>query len=201
MPAYARPQPDAPGLTRQDVLDIYRDIRSFAAIAKPDTTPSSISLPGVSAPGQFHIVHLNKAIAGGEIRGDGFTANADGTITANRDMFAMSVTCMMIGTWDVNDNVVLGIGIGDPLQIPSQPGVQVGDNYVSRFRFDAVGQGGSRQVTLATPYEPVGKSTTELSQFGVKTGDRIFPVLWTQETDSATVNVHDVIFTVQEISV
>lgn len=185
----------------QAVVSVYRKLRSFAGIAKPNLTPNQISLPGVTTQGQFHIVHANMATSGGEIRGSDFSVNQDGTITANKNMFAVAVTCMMVGTWDVNDTVVLGIGIGSPTQIPTRPGIEVGANYVSRFRFGGTGLGANREVTLATPYEPVGKSTTSIDVNGIHAGDKLFPVLWTQETDAATISIIDLIFTVQEISI
>lgn len=188
------------GLTEADVIALYAQLRSFAGIAKPNLTPQNVNLPSASG-GNYSIQHIALATSGGTIRGDAFTVNADGTITANRNMFAVSVTCMMAGTWDNTDNIVLGIGIGNPAQIPNQPGVQVGENYVSRFRDGSVGLGNSRECVLATPYEPIGKSTTELDVYGVKAGDKIFPVMWTQESDPATVAVRDLIFTIQEISV
>lgn len=191
--------PPMGGLTREQVIELYAQLRSFAGVAKPNLTPQSINLPP-AAGGNYSIQHVALATSGGEIRGDAFTVNNDGTITANRSMFAVAVTCMMVGTWSNNDNIVLGIGIGNPAQIPTQPGVQVGENYVSRFRDGSVGQGGARECVLATPYEPVGKSTTSVNVYGVKAGDKLFPVMWTQETDSAAVSVIDLIFTVQEIS-
>lgn len=193
------PYPQMGGLTRDQVIKLYAELRSFAGMAKPNLTPQSISLPPASG-ANYSIQHVALATAGGEIRGDAFTVNNDGTITANRSMFAVAVTCMMVGTWGNNDNIVLGIGIGNPAQIPTQPGVQVGENYVSRFRDGSVGRGGTRECVLATPYEPVGKSTTSVNVYGVKAGDKLFPVMWTQETDAAAVSVIDLIFTVQEIS-
>lgn len=188
------------GLSEAEVLDLYAELRSFAGIAKPNPTPQNITLPAASG-ATYSIQHVSLATGGGEVRGSAFTAGTDGTITVNRDLFAVSVTCMMVGSWDNTDNIVLGIGIGDPAQIPTQPGVQIGENYVSRFRDGSVGQGGAREVVLSTPYEPVGKSTTEVNIYGVKSGDRLFPVMWTQESDSAQVSIRDLIFTVQSISV
>lgn len=188
------------GLTASEVIALYASLRSFAGIAKPNLTPQTVTLPAATG-GNYSIQRLALATAGGSIRGDAFTVNVDGTITANKDMFAVSVTCMMVATWDNTDNIVLGMGIGNPAQIPNQPGVQVGENYVSRFRDGSVGQGAARECVLATPYEPVGKSTTDLDVYGIKAGDKLFPVAWTQESDAASVSVRDLIFTVQEISI
>ncbi len=189
----------AGGVTTQQVIDIYRSLRSFAGIAKPTGAPVTVNLPAAVG-ATYAIQHLTVATVGGEIRGEAFEVGPS-YITATRDMFAVAVTCMLVGTWSNSDNTVLGIGIGNPLAIPTQPGVEVNGNYVSRFRDSAVGQGGSREVTLATPYEPVGKSTTGVDVYGVKAGDKLFPVAWTQETDQNTISVIDLIFTVQEISI
>lgn len=188
------------GLNASEVIALYASLRSFAGIAKPNLTPQTVTLPAATG-GNYSIQHVALATSGGTIRGNAFTVNTDGTITANRNMFAVSVACMMVATWGNADNIVLGIGIGNPDQIPSRPGVQVGENYVSRFRDGSVGQGGARECVLATPYEPVGKSTTKLDVYGVKAGDKLFPVAWTQESDSASVSVIDLIFTAQEISI
>lgn len=188
------------GLTETEVIALYSKLRSFAGISKPNLTPQNITLAPASG-SNYSIQHVALATTGGAIRGEAFTVNTDGTITANRSMFAVAVTCMMVGSWANTDNIVLGIGVGNPAQIPTQPGVQVGENYVSRFRDGSVGQGGSRECVLATPYEPVGKSTTEIEVYGIKAGDKLFPVMWTQEGDSASVSVIDLIFTVQEISI
>lgn len=187
------------GVTTQQVIDIYKSLRSFAGIAKPNGAPVGVNLPAAVG-ADYDIQHLTVATVGGEIRGEAFEVGPN-YITATRDMFAVSVTCMLVGTWANSDNTVLGIGIGDPLAIPSQPGVDVAGNYVSRFRDSAAGQGNNREVTLATPYEPVGKSTTEIDVYGIKAGDKLFPVAWTQETDANSISIIDLIFTVQEISI
>lgn len=117
-------------------------------------------------------------------------------------MFAVSVTCYAKAKYGTNSDAVLGVGIGNPTQIPNKPGLQVGENYVSRFQYSSFGRGNNRPVTLLTPYEPVGKSTTELNVNGVKVGDKLFPVMWTTDTEgSVTLTLTDLIFTVQEISI
>lgn len=190
--------------TRGDVIDIYRSLRSFSGIALPDpeNTTVAVTLPLSAGDGTFNIIHLSAATEGGDIRGDSFTVNNDGTISCNKDMFAIAVTCYAKCEFGQNENIVLGIGIGDPAQIPNKPGLQVGENYVSRFEFSTFGGGNNKPVSLVTPYKPVGKSTTEIEIYGVKVGDKIFPTMYTTET-AANVNLNllDLIFTVEEISV
>lgn len=183
------------------IIDAYRSLRSFAGISKPSgTIQFNVPSDGNSQP-PYPIVHLNVATQGGEIRGSAFTANSDGTITANKSMFAVIVNINMIARFSSNDNVVVGIGIGDPNSIPSSPGSQVLENYVSRFRCARVGDGSGDEVTWDLYVSPVGKSTTDVQVNGIKSGDKIFPVIWTQESDSAQLSIEELIFTVEEISV
>lgn len=189
-------------LTQSEVIDIYKSFRSFSGIAMPVGVTQSIELPAAASESSFSILHLPFATEGGEIRGDAFTANSDGTITCNKDMFAISVTCYANLEYVSSKNVVVGIGIGDPLQIPTFPGNQVGENYVSRFQFSSYGNGINKPITTTLTVEPVGKSTTQIEQFGVKSGDKIFPTIYTTNSPaSVDVDVKDLIFTIQEISV
>lgn len=185
-----------------DVIDVYKSIRSFSGIAKPVAGPiqfTVVSNGNTSKP--FNIMHLNIATTGGELRGQSFTANSDGTITANKSMFGAFIGINMIARFLSNDNVVVGIGIGDPSQCPENPGEQVGDNYVSRFRCARVGGGSSDEVTWDLAVSPVGKSTTDINVYGINAGEKIFPVIWTQESDDAQITIDELIFTVEEISV
>lgn len=184
------------------VIEAYKSLRSFAGIAKPNTTPTPFVVTSNGAAGApFNIQHIDLATSGGEIRGDAFTVNNDGTITVNKSMFAASVSLLMIATTSFADSVVVGIGIGNETQIPTTPGNQVGENCVSRFRCSRSGLLTGAEVTWDMHVTPVGKATTEVEVFGLKAGDKIFPVVWTQEADDATLNVVDLIFTVEEISV
>lgn len=183
------------------IIQAYKSLRSFSGIAMtPQAQPIQFSVVSGGA-GSTNIMHFNLADSGGEVRGKSFKANTDGTITVNKSMFAAVVNICAIAKFASNDNVVIGIGIGDPLQIPSSPGVQIGENYVSRFRCARVGDGSGDEVTWDLHATPVGKSTTEIEIFGLKSGDKIFPVIWTQELDDALIEVTELIFTVEEISV
>ncbi|EKZ9178126.1 hypothetical protein RFA54_001581 [Vibrio vulnificus] len=182
------------------IIQAYKSLRSFAGIAMT-TQVQPVQFTVVSGgAGATNIMHLNIADSGGEVRGNAFTGNSDGTITVNKSMFAAVVNICAIARFASNDNVVVGIGIGDPLQIPSSPGVQVGENYVSRFRCARVGDGSGDEVTWDLHATPVGKSTTAIEVFGLKQGDKVFPVIWTQEADDALIEISELIFTVEEIS-
>ncbi|QAY01968.1 hypothetical protein VpaJT1_39 [Vibrio phage VpaJT_1] len=189
-------------ITTQDFATQYRALRSFAGIAIPaGTNPVFNVVSEGTAGAPYNIMHLNIATEGGEIRGNAFVANTDGTLTANRDMFGISVCLNAVATFPGTDNVVVGIGIGDPTAIPTTPGTQVGENYVSRFRCAREGSGSGDEVTWDLNVQPVGKSTTMVEIYGVKLGDKIFPVIWTQEADDSSVTFNELIFTIEEISV
>lgn len=189
-------------VTGQDFTTEYRAVKSFSGIALPaGTSPTFLVVSQGSVGPPYNIMHFNEATEGGEIRGTSFTANTDGTISVNKDMFAASVCLNSVGTFAGSDNVVVGIGIGDPTAIPTTPGAQVGENYVSRFRCAREGSGSGDETTWDLSATPVGKSTTGVEIFGLKQGDKIFPVIWTQEADNASVDVGELIFTVEEISI
>lgn len=194
--------PAIPTVSDQQIIEVYQQLRSYAGIAKPNpTVPVVVNVPAdgsIGAP--YNIIHLNIATEGGVVRGNAFTTNTDGTITSNIDMFGATVGINAVGVFSGNDNVVIGIGIGNPAQIPTSPGAQVGNNYVSRFRCAREGADINDEVTWDLYVAPVGKSTTEIDVFGIKAGDKIFPVIWTQETDAASVSFREMIFTVEQIS-
>lgn len=185
----------------EQIIDAYKALRSFAGIAMPTSTQTQFTVVSNGSGAPYNIMHLDFATDGGEVRGNSFTANSDSTITVNKDMFAAVVSLNMIARFSSNDNVVVGIGIGNPAQIPQLPGQQAGENYVSRFRCARVGDGSGDEVTWDLHVTPVGKSTTDIDVYGLKAGDKIFPVVWTQEGDNAQLDVEELIFTVEEISV
>lgn len=183
------------------IVEVYKNLRSFSGIAI-SSNPIPFTVVSNGSPGApYNIMHLDVADVGGEVRGTAFTANTDGTITVNKNMFACSICLNVVAASPVNDNVVMGIGIGDPLNIPTEPGVQVGENYVSRFRCARKGDGVTDEVTWDLYAAPIGKSTTAIEVSGLKVGDKIFPVVWTQEVDSADISIKELIFTVEEISI
>lgn len=190
------------GLNSTQVINIYRSLRSFAGISLPAGTTPAFNVVSNGAAGEpYNIMHLNSATDGGEIRGTAFSANNDGTISVNKAMFAASVVINFTALCPFTDSVEIGVGIGNPASIPTTPGVQVGENYVSRFRCARSGNVSGAEVTWDLNVKPVGKSTTEIEVNGLKVGDKIFPVIWTQEADDASLTINELIFTVEEISV
>lgn len=188
------------GISEQQFIDIYSSIRSSSAISRtvgPDDDFTVVS-NGAGAP--YNIMHLNVANIAGDIRGEAFTANTDGTITVNKDMFGALVIINLVAKFSGSDYVVVGIGIGDPNSIPQNPGEKIGENFVSRFRCASVGEGNSDEVSFNLSVLPVGKSTTGIEVNGLKAGDKIFPVVWTQESDNAQLEISELIFLVEEIS-
>ena len=195
--------PAPPTVSDQQIIEVYKQLRSYAGIAKPNPTVGvvvNVASIGTIGP-QYDIQHLSIATGGGTVRGSAFTTNTDGTITSNINMFGVTVGINAVGIFDSADNVVIGVGVGNPAQIPNTPGLQVGENYVSRFRCAREGAGPNDEVTWDLYVAPVGKSTTVIDIFGIKAGDKIFPVIWTQEADAASVSFRELIFTVEQISV
>lgn len=177
--------------------------QSIAGLSLDPSSPEAgrtIVLPGTPDPQvSINPVHVGFISVADQFSGGLLTANNDGTITVNSDLLAFKITCMGIERFASNANVALGIGIGDPANLPTLPGGSTGvlplGTYISRFRDNARGEGTSRQVTLQTPYFPVGKTRT----LGAKAGDKIFVVAWTQESADTTVIFDDCIFAVQAI--
>lgn len=158
----------------------------------------TLNLPGTPDPlVSVNPVFLNILTIADQFGGDLLTANNDGTITVNQDIPSFKATCMAISRFASNENITIGIGVGDPLNFPSLPGESTDTlplgTYISRFRDNARGEGLSREVTLQTPYFPVGKQVN----LGAKANDKLFIVAWTQETTASTVIFDDVIFAVQ----
>lgn len=177
-------------------------IESIAGISL-DTSLSeaarTVVLTGTPDPANVNIAHVNMNQVADTFRGSILTANTDGTITVNVDVLALKVTCMAVCRYATNDNVVMGIGIGDPSVLPTAPGTSTGTlpegTYVSRFRDASKGEGTTRSVTLQTPYFPVGKTRT----LGAKAGDKLFVTMWTEEVDDASVIIDDLIMAVEVI--
>lgn len=148
--------------------------------------------------GSVSMVHIDAVQQPGQYGTKVLTANTDGTLTVDSDILAFKITCMAVCRYPVADNVILGIGIGDPANLPSEPGTSTDilplGTYVSRFRDASKGEG-ARSVTLKTPYFPVGKELTR----GALAGDKVFPVMWTEEGDASTVVIDDFIFVVEVV--
>lgn len=176
---------------------------SVAAISLDPSIPEinrTVTLVGTPDPASVNMLHLSLANLPANFSGTFLTANNDGTITVNNNVLAFKITCMAVCRYPTSDNIVLGIGIGDPTTLPTAAGTSTGTlpagTYASRFRDASKGEGTARTVTLQTPYFPVGK-TREL---GAQAGDKVFAIMWTEETDNASVVFDDLIFAVEVIT-
>lgn len=177
---------------------------SIAGISLDTSLPElsrTVNLTGTPDPASINAVHVNINQVADNFMESALTANTDGTITVNRDVLGFKITCMGVCRYASTDNVVLGIGIGDPSILPTAPGTSTGTlpdgTYISRFRDASRGEGTTRSVTLKTPYFPVGKTRT----LGAKAGDKLFVVMWTEETDNASVIFDDLIMAVEAIEI
>lgn len=130
------------------------------------------------------------------IAGDAFTPNVDGTITCNYDVGLIEVSVMAKTRFSSSDTATLGIGIGDPLDLPAVPGVlTAGGTYVSRFIDSRRGEGASRNQTFALNYFAVGKTQA----IAANAGDKIFPVFWTEGSGAVSVICKDFIFAIKAL--
>lgn len=187
-------------ISEQQFISVYSSIKSSSGLSRTVGPDDSFTVVSNGAGAPYNIMHLNVANVAGDIRGDAFTANTDGTVTVNKDMYAALVIVNLVARFAVSDHVVVGIGVGDPASIPQNPGEQVGENFVSRFRCASVGEGNSDEVSFDLNVLPVGKSTTGVEVNGLKVGDKIFPVIWTQEADNSQLSISELLFVVEEIS-
>ncbi len=184
----------------QSVVDIQLDSTAGITLDRSlSEAARTVSLTAATAVDNVSMVHLDFVALPSAYGTKYITPNTDGTLTVTENVTALRITCMGICRYANADNVVLGIGIGDPAILPSAPGTSTdtlpAGTYVSRFRDARKGQGSNHSVTLKTPYFPVGKEL-ELSALA---GDKIFPVMWTEEGDGASVKVDDFIFVVEAI--
>lgn len=187
-------------ISEQQFVSVYSSIKSSSALSRAVGPDDAFTIVSNGAGAPYNIMHLNVANVAGDIRGESFTANADGTITVNKDMFSVLVVVSLVAKFAISDHIVVGIGVGDPSSIPQNPGEQVGENFVSRFHCSGVGEGNSDEVSFEMNVFPVGKATTEIEVNGLKVGDKIFPVIWTQEADNAQLSISELLFVVEEIS-
>ena len=187
-------------ISEQQFISVYSSIRSSSGLSRTVGQDDSFTVVSNGAGAPYNIMHLNVANVAGDIRGEAFTANTDGTITVNKDMYAALVIVNLVAKFAKSDHVVVGIGVGDPTAIPQNPGEQVGENFVSRFRSASVGEGNGSEVSFELSVLPVGKSTTAPEVNGLKAGDKIFPVIWTQEADNSQLSISELLFLVEEIS-
>ncbi|AZV01972.1 hypothetical protein [Aeromonas phage Akh-2] len=97
---------------------------------KLQTAPSPIG------DNDYRIVAMTQATQGGVTRGTGFVIDPTSKfIVATRDMFAIDIAFFCTAKWGEGDSLCMGVGVGDPTQMPQFAGQDVvGKAYVSRFR-------------------------------------------------------------------
>lgn len=197
----------SPLLTQDDAIAVWSGLNSMAATAKNDN-PSLISFDIPPSVGyedwEYSMVPLSiTQMEGGEVRGTAFRVRDGGVIECRKDMYAVAVELILVGNWDASRNVVIGVGVGDPNAIigtvttPGEPG----STYISRFISAGAGRGNNRDVTLSISAQPVGRGGAEPSNFGILAGDRIFPVIYAEETTLTGIQIKDLIFVVREVSI
>jgi len=177
------------------------DDRSISAIslnpASLEASRTAILTGTVDPSISVNPVHIDFVDVANQFSGTLTTSNSDGTITVNEDTAFMHVTCMAVTRFASNSNIELGIGIGDPLVLPTKAGTSTDTlplgTYISRFRDSTRGEGLSREVTLQAPYFPVSKTAT----IGAKAGDKLFIVAWTQENSDTSVIFDDCILAIE----
>lgn len=156
----------------------------------------TVTLTGTSDPLVSVNMHqIQIANQGVVFSGRALTPQSDGSFLVNRNVRWFDVSVIAVSRYASNAIITLGVGIGDPSDLPALPGTNLNDAYVSRFRNVKRGEGVTRRATLITSASPVGK-TREL---GAAIGDYIFPVMWTEESSDTDVIFDDFIFSVTAI--
>lgn len=195
-------------LTKAGAKAVWSSLNSMSAVAKGDN-PILYSLAVPESPmyteGKYSMLPLEAAVmVGGEVRGDAFRVLERSFIECRKDMYAVAVELIMVGSWPANRNIVICVGVGEPQYLagnavtPGEDGLPV---YISRFVSAGAGRGNNRDVTLSVSAQPVGRGTTELNVFGVRAGDILFPVIYAEEDTNTLIQIKDLIFVVREISI
>lgn len=131
-----------------------------------------------------------------DIKGTLFTANPLGYIDVNADAGLIEISCEAKGRYGSNDSLILGVGIGDPSSLPLLAGANPNaTTYVSRFSNAKRGEGANRTQSLSLNSFAFGREQI----VGAKAGDKIFPVLWTEQPLGLSVIISDLIFVVKSI--
>jgi hypothetical protein len=155
----------------------------------------TVAVAGNVLPDTSVIMSLLPFVGIGEtLMGDALTANTDGTISVNADVGILDVNLIIKGAYSASDVLTVGVGIGDPTALPTLAGVNPdAATYVSRFSTSIRGEGSSRMQTLSIGSFIIGRGQI----VGAKAGDKLFPVLWADQTGAISVICKDVIFAVK----
>lgn len=196
-------------LTEKSAIGLYSYLNSMVAIHKSDnpklhsfTIPESVGYEDwkyrmipLTLPSDMQVC---------KIRGRQFRGRGDGTVECMKDMYAVSVDLVLVGNWEPSTHVMVGIGIGDPSELEwtvTHAGENVQAVYISRFIASSTGKGHGRDTTVNINAQPVGRLALNLGEHGVRAGDRIFPVIYIEDTVAKQIQIKDLVFVVREISI
>lgn len=196
-------------LTEKSAIDLYGYLNSMVSIHKSDnpklhpfTIPESVGYEDWEY--QMIPLILPDYMQVCKIRGRQFRGRGDGTIECLKDMYAVSVDLVLVGNWEPSANIMVGIGIGDPaalegtVTLAGEEGQAV---YISRFIASSAGKGYGRDTTVNIHAQPVGRLALNLGEYGVRAGDKIFPVIYVEDIVATQIQIKDLVFVVKEISI
>lgn len=149
-----------------------------------------------------NIRHIDVPLFAGAQLGKYLTPQTDGTILCERDIKYLEISAVAICRFTSAVIAAFGVGIGQPSDLPSMPGVTNIDTYVSRFRVEVRGENTTRQVTMENTAFPVGKNIIpdgETTLYGARKGDLIFPVGWIFDSTDTGVIFDDLLFAVKAV--
>lgn len=186
------------GLSQRELVEKYKQIFSHAAGSKISTGPVSKVIQPSTGVGLITPLNISDVLGEGNvIRGEGIEFDSlNKWFVAGLPMYAVSISMFVTAAWANNATVSLGIGLGDPTVLPNTQGQIVSGSYISRFKDTQSGRGTSRPNTFKFNFSLVGKAGSDPESIGVDLGDKIFPVMWTEEISAQTVDIYDVILSV-----
>lgn len=186
------------GLSQRELVEKYKAIFSHAAANKTTAGAVSRTIQPSTGPGLITPLDISSILGEGSvIRGEGITFDQlNKWFVAGLPMYAVSVSMFVTAGWANNASVTLGIGVGNPALLPNVQGQVVSGSYISRFKDTQSGRGTTRPNTFKFNFSLVGKATSDPETIGIELGDKIFPVMWTEELTAQTVEIHDIILSV-----
>lgn len=186
------------GLSQRELVEKYKQIFSHAAGSKTAIGPLSRVIQPSAGPGLITPLDISSVLGEGNIiRGEGIEFDElNKWFVAGLPMYAVSISMFVTAAWANNATVSLGMGLGDPTVLPNTQGQIVSGSYISRFKDTQSGRGTSRPNTFKFNFSLVGKAGSDPESIGVDLGDKIFPVMWTEEISAQTVDIYDVILSV-----
>lgn len=186
------------GLSQRELVEKYKQIFSHAAGSKTSSGPVSKVIQPSTGAGLITPLNISDLIGEGNIiRGEGIEFDSfNKWFVAGLPMYAVSISMFVTAAWANNASVSLGLGLGNPLILPNTQGQIVSGSYISRFKDTQTGRGTTRPNTFKFNFSLVGKAGSDPESIGVNLGDKIFPVMWTEEISAQTVEIQDLIISV-----